>query len=728
MKKLVALILCAIMMLPVVNSREGLDVLRTNLIVTLQDNDLSSAEALNEISKIEDLTVTYSDRDFIIASYEGTDARLKNITDGLETCSAVLFVERDAASELCALTDDKYSSSQYWLDNNGKYTHFQSTTASEIISKKDVDIDGPEGWAEYKTKANIEKTTAVVAIIDTGVDYKHADLAGAMWTNPKEIPDNGIDDDGNGYVDDVYGWDFYNGDASVCHYAYNEEHDMYLSSPYDNDNHGTHCAGIIAAVANNSIGIAGAASCADVKIMSLKVHGGPDRSGTNSDVIRAIRYADMMGANVCNISWGAYNYSAAICTAIERSNMLFVCAAGNDGIDNDVQPLYPASYDLDNIISVTYLETNGTLPLKANYGATSVDVAAPAVDVFSTIVGSYGLMSGSSMAAPQVSAIAGVLYTLGRGLYARNVRDVIFGGVKPIDSFSSIMTHAGIPSLYGALKGSDALDHDTYAPILDVELKYRKGDLVLQLTTADIGDAGINSVRYFTGRKDAAYFAGGGQGSVISGNKLMLSKGGIYTFYIVDYAGNYTLKTLKIVDDLLPPTISNIKIRYDNEAGLFNIDAEVSDYQSDVRTVKYLQGVHDAAEFSNSTISALKPDEADVVHFTVAEEGTYTLYASDNRGNSAVSLIRAYKRPVTSLEAGKEKKNLSVGQSWSVKYDVIPEQTTDVVSFASSDETVATVSKNGRVRALAEGECVITITSTSGKTDECRIVVRSEEE
>lgn len=748
MKKIVALFLCAIMMLPAVNNCGRLNFVHENIIVTLTESDpdildkdisdtdisertrmcgRSLCEAAEVIGRIPQLNISYSDNDFIVAEFDGTSPELNHILNKLQAEPSIMCAEVDAGIALTAISDDYFSSSQYWLDNTGKYTKQQSGSATEITSTPDIDIDAPEGWAEYK-RASSERSTVVVAVIDTGIDYKHADLADSMWINPGEIPDNGIDDDGNGYVDDVYGWDFYNGDGTVCHYAYYAEHDSFLASPYDNDNHGTHCAGIIAATANNGIGIAGAAACADVRLMSLKVHGGSDRGGMVSDAIKAIRYAEMMGAKVCNISWGAYSYSLSLYTAIERSNMLFVCAAGNDGTDNDIQPIYPASYDLDNIISVSYVDAGGAFPFNANYGAETVDVVAPAVDVFSTVVGSYGLMSGSSMAAPQVSAIAAVMYTFGDGLYASNVKDVILSNIKPLDGLTGLMKHAGIPSLYSAVAHRGELKRDLYAPEFDLELLYKKGDLVMRIDAEDIGESGINSVRYFTGRKNEEYFANGTQGTVVAGNKLTLAKGGLYTFYINDRAGNSVTKTLKVIDDLLAPTIRHVYVRYDNDLKEFTIDAEVYDLQSDVRTVKYLPGKHDAGEFAFSSIPTLKPDEADEVHFKTAEEGTYSLYASDNRGNSTVTLIRAYKRPITEIEVRRDKKSLDIDQTWAVKYNVFPENTTDVVHFSSSDESIATVSSTGRVKALSEGECVITLTSDSGKTDECRIVVKIGEE
>ena len=205
--------------------------------------------------------------------------------------------------------------------------------------------------------------------------------------NPGEVPDNGIDDDGNGYIDDIYGWDFYNNDNSVCHYV--ETANGYTADPDDNDNHGTHIAGIIGAAANNSIGISGVASNVNIKIMSLKIHGGSASSGSVTNAIKAIHYAEAMGADICNLSWGTTNYSQALELTIQESSMLFISAAGNNGNNNNSTPMFPSGLRLPNLISVAYIDSNGELAEDSNYGVSTVDIAAPGEEIYSTLVGTY---------------------------------------------------------------------------------------------------------------------------------------------------------------------------------------------------------------------------------------------------------------------------------------------------------------------------------------------------
>ena len=256
-------------------------------------------------------------------------------------------------------------------------------------------------------------SSVVVAVIDTGVDYNHVDLAANIWTNPGEIAGNGIDDDGNGFVDDVHGYDFANNDGN----------------PMDDNGHGTHVAGTIAAVGNNSLGVTGVAwSTSIMPLKFLSANG----SGYLSDAVEAINYATMMrtryGVNVRvdNNSWGGGGFSSAMQSAIQAANdagILFVAAAGNSGTNNDASPQYPANYDSPNVISVAATDQNGQLASFSNYGATTVDLAAPGVSIYSTTPNNtYSTYSGTSMATPHVSAVAALAWALNPDATVAEVR------------------------------------------------------------------------------------------------------------------------------------------------------------------------------------------------------------------------------------------------------------------------------------------------------------------
>ena len=361
--------------------------------------------------------------------------------------SGVVFPVRPASAEEAELSefhfpDDPYLDSLWAFENPGYYTHYYGTFPVSLPATEGIDLNLWEAWRRYPLKKE-ETRTIVVAIIDTGIDYQHPDLRDQMWVNPNEIPGNGIDDDGNGYVDDIHGWDFYHNDASICHYV--ETTHGFTADPDDNDNHGTHIAGILAATANNSIGIAGAASNINIRIMSLKIHGGTSSSGSVTNAIKAIRYAEEMGADICNLSWGTLNYNEALEIAIRESSMLFVTAAGNNGINNNSTPVFPASLRLDNLISVAYIDADGILDPASNYGVSTVDIAAPGYDIYSTLVGSYGYSSGSSMAAPYVTALAAMVYAYQDYVYPAQVKEMIINTMQPLSTLDGYLIHPGIP-------------------------------------------------------------------------------------------------------------------------------------------------------------------------------------------------------------------------------------------------------------------------------------------
>ena len=264
------------------------------------------------------------------------------------------YVHLDGA----VIPNDPSFPSQWALNNTG-----------QSGGTPDADIDAPEAWGITAGNSSV-----VVAVIDTGVDYTHPDLAANIWTNPGEIPDDGIDNDGNGFIDDVHGWDFQNND----------------NDPMDDHGHGTHVAGTIAARGDNAVGVSGVAW--NVTIMPLKAM---SSTGTSFDTIQALNYAVAMGVKISNNSYymsGMYNAIAAAGAA----GHLFVAAAGNGGVDTDITPHYPSIYDLDNIISVAGTDHNDNKVSLSNYGLTTVDLGAPGANIYSTKMGGgYGNMSGT---------------------------------------------------------------------------------------------------------------------------------------------------------------------------------------------------------------------------------------------------------------------------------------------------------------------------------------------
>lgn len=290
--------------------------------------------------------------------------------------------------------EDPFYYLQWALDNRGDFTGVNDM----VHPQAGIDIRAEEAWSVYNAKRSV-----IVALVDTGVDYENADLGEHLWTNGNEIEDNGLDDDGNGYIDDIRGWNFYNNNNRI-----------YIGSE---DDHGTHCASSMVSLSNYS-GITGIADYSNIRLMSVKALGGKNGGGTTLTVMKAIQYAEQNGASICNLSLGTSVNDRLLYRTMQSSGMLFVVAAGNsaspseNGRDIDLQPCYPASYSLDNILTTANIDAAGNLHHTSNYGSLSVDLAAPGSDILAySSDGKLAFMTGTSMAAPIVSAAAAMVYT-----------------------------------------------------------------------------------------------------------------------------------------------------------------------------------------------------------------------------------------------------------------------------------------------------------------------------
>ncbi len=293
-----------------------------------------------------------------------------------------------------------------------------------------VDIDAEAAWDITTGSRDV-----VVAVIDTGVNYRDPDLRNNMWQNQAELNGQpGVDDDGNGYVDDIYGYDFANSD----------------SDPMDDNDHGSHCAGTIGAQGNNGIGVVGVNW--NVRIMALKFLKGQG-GGTLEDALKAIDYATDKGVDIMNNSWGGGGYSENLKLAIERAEqagILFVAAAGNNRNNNDSRPSYPASYQVPNVISVAAVDSRGRMASFSNYGRRSVHVAAPGVDILSTGVNGLKSLSGTSMASPHVAGVAALLLADAPGMNYQEIKARILGTSIPTNALRNKVSH-GFINAYNAL-------------------------------------------------------------------------------------------------------------------------------------------------------------------------------------------------------------------------------------------------------------------------------------
>ena len=343
-----------------------------------------------------------------------------------------------------------YQSFKDWMDGGGIGVPVRRLRPEDIIHTKlqsvaGVDMNVLEAWNFYlseKAQKDQSFRNVTVALIDTGMDTSHAELVDALWVNTDEIPGDGIDNDGNGYIDDVNGYNFY-------------DHNNVISTNMVSDIHATHGAGTIASKRGNG-GMVGLADNAHVKIMVLKALDS-DGGGTEESVTEAIRYAEANGADICNLSLGGARDFPELAKAIAESSMLFVISSGNGdktgvGYNIDQKPVYPAALPYDNIISVANATFSGALDQSSNYGATSVDIAAPGTYIFSSVPGNrFDFLTGTSMAAPMVTGVCAMVYSYRTDLDLAGVRTAVLASARRIDALNGLVACGGIPDMYAAM-------------------------------------------------------------------------------------------------------------------------------------------------------------------------------------------------------------------------------------------------------------------------------------
>jgi len=404
---------------------------------------------------------------------------------------------------------------------------FGSTWGMNNTTSQLNDIDAPQAWDIYTGDPNYR-----VAVIDTGIDFNHPDLQGNIWVNPGEIANDGIDNDGNGYIDDVRGWNFVTN----------------TNNPQDGNGHGTHVSGTIAAKGNNGIGVAGVAW--NAKIVPLKFLSDTG-SGTTANAIKAIDYCTANGIKLSNNSWGGGLFDSLLLQAITNAGAvdhLFIAAAGNSALNIDVSLSYPASYNLSNMVNVASTTNTGTLSVFSNFGVATVHVGAPGSNIFSTwpialtVVGQpngYNSISGTSMAAPHVTGLAALLRGKMPSWTATQVRSAILGSTKPLANLAGKIGREGIISAYNALLGTnvEAIPPTVNAvrtPAAANAAGWNNANVTVAITGTDnVGGSGVRDIKYTINAGTTITAAG-------STTNVVRSTDGIATiaYWATDNSGN----------------------------------------------------------------------------------------------------------------------------------------------------------------------------------------------
>ena len=550
-----------------------------------------------------------------------------------------------------------------------------------LSNSNDNDIDAPEAW-----DVNTGSNTVVVAVIDSGVDYNHPDLRNRIWSNAGEIPDNGRDDDNNGFIDDVRGWDF--------------EINSNDNDPMDEHNHGTHVAGIIGAQTNNVTGIAGVNW--NIKIMPVKFMSAKG-TGSNSAAIKAIDYAVANGAVISNNSWGGGGFSQALFDTIQAANQqghLFVAAAGNGrqgiGFNTDNTGHYPGAYNLPNIISVAATDQKDQLTAFSNFGVKTVDLAAPGLQIHSTIRnGQYLAFNGTSMAAPFVTGVAGLLLAENNMLTVSELKAAILDNVDPIPVLSGQLLTGGRLNAYKAITGITSR-----APRLPVEISVPITTTLIigeELLLSATGGDGLYTWSSLT-PVQAAVDATGLVTAVSSGTARITA---------TDGSG---LVSNEIILNINGPTAITLAL---NPSNLTSINLNT------ITPIAVSGGVTPYSwRSSNSTVASIMTT-ADSSRASISADsvGTFRLTVTDANGINTNSSFISISAPSLNIKASKT--TLVAGEN----IQLMVSGGTSPYSWSSSDLAVATIDSGGLVTTQNSGLSVITVTDITDASKSIRLQV-----
>ncbi len=413
---------------------------RARLLAVKQSGDLPARE-------LTELDYLVRDSRALGSSLQSSNlekGRVKRYRASLNPCAKFKRIQR-----LLKNLGQEWDCSPDWQVNVSLAPNDPSYTSGYLWGLHQIsgnDIDAPEAW-----NVSTGSRDVVVAVIDTGIDYTHNDLAANIWSNPNEIPSNGIDDDHNGYIDDIHGINAITGSGD----------------PMDDHSHGTHCAGTIGAVGDDGNGVVGVNWAVSIVGSKFLASSG---SGSLSDAIKAIDYITDLKTSGVNIavmsnSWAGGGFSTALNNAIARANaagIVFVAAAGNSNSDNDAAPTFPANYEQPNVVAVGATTYLGQRAGFSNYGVNTVDIGAPGESILSTVPGNqWSYFSGTSMATPHVAGVIALIKAANPSINSDDLIAALFAGATTNSNLSSFFHSGRFLNAYGAI---DASFHLTPTP------------------------------------------------------------------------------------------------------------------------------------------------------------------------------------------------------------------------------------------------------------------------
>lgn len=425
------------------------------------------------------------------------DVDVRDAIELFESSDRVLYAEPDYLYSAAVQNDPRFAE-QWALENVG-----------QTGGVTDADINATSMWAIEDGDSSV-----VIGVIDTGVDYNHPDLTPNLWQNLLEVAGNGVDEDLNGFADDVYGINAINNSGN----------------PFDDNAHGTHVSGTIGAVGNNSVGVVGVAQ--NVKIAACKFLSASG-SGSTSDAIKCLQYFANLKTrlqNPVNIvatsnSWGGTSKSTALQDAIaahQNLGILFIAAAGNSSANTDVTSFYPANYELPNIITVAATDSSDRLASFSNYGRRTVHVAAPGVKILSTVPNqSYALFSGTSMAAPHVSGLVAVIKAKYPNFDFKQIKNLVIASGTPLTALqnttiSGRRIRGADENGSGALTCANQIVDSRQKPIASSVSILLGQSLFLSATRVNCADALGSLVVYSDGEEDVILQDGGTNGDALA--------------------------------------------------------------------------------------------------------------------------------------------------------------------------------------------------------------------